>query len=104
MRTLVAMLGDPAGAESAAGMLIRRCGLELWIPADPAELVAGPLGAQTLCLFIDGPGESGLSALEALRVEAAGVLAVLSRPANPRELLSWLECLCVAQKYARLAA
>ncbi len=123
MRTRIAVIGDAADAESATGVLIRRCGLEVWIPADPVELLVGPLGAQTLCLFIDRPGRSGLWALDALRergvmhpallvaddkdelppsrVEAAGVLAVLARPVNPRELLSWLECLCVAQKFSR---
>jgi FixJ family two-component response regulator len=123
MRTRIAAVGDSADAQSATGMLIRRCGFDVWVPADPGELLAGPLGAQTLCLFIDRPGKAGLWALEALRergvlhpallvadetdelpaarVDAAGVLAMLARPVNPRELLSWLECLCVAQKYSR---
>jgi DNA-binding response OmpR family regulator len=104
----------------AAGAVLSRCGLSTWSfdASDVQTQLAHRPG--TLCMVIDLPGTRGLSLLQLLRKRAvslpailivdeheaipadrltdACVLDVLTRPASARELLTWIECVMLAQK------
>jgi len=121
----VCLIAEEAGVPSPAGAWLTRCGLTVWTPASIEAAGEPSAYERALCLVIDMPGKSGLGTLElfrsygiwtpalliadakdalpAERLARTGVLDVLARPIGPRELLGWIECLCIAQGTVRAA-
>jgi FixJ family two-component response regulator len=97
---------------------LARCGITLWTPAS-SEAADGSVYKRAMCIFIDMPGASGLKFLDLMRrhgittpviivadrgqysadkLRRAGVLDVLVRPIDARDVLRWIESACIRQK------
>jgi DNA-binding NarL/FixJ family response regulator len=109
---------DAVGVTEA---LLLRCGLTVWTPASADATSDGSVYKRALCLIIDMPGRHGLRTLQLLRrygirtpailvvdhkddvtpndILQAGVLDALPSGGDPRDLLRWVECVCMAQKF-----
>ena len=112
--------GLPSGSQVAE--LLDRCGIPVWTPASN-DGEDGSACRRAMCLIIDMPGRAGLDILELVRrygittpailvVDRAGALSpeelkhvraldALPRPLNRRDLLRWIECICVARQLVR---
>ena len=99
--------------------LSARCGLPIRTVTSAERYLAGPNTGEAICFIIDLPGQKGLFALETLRRHGVfapailvvdggeklspqalcecGALDVLDRPADKRELLGWIQCVCAAR-------
>jgi DNA-binding response OmpR family regulator len=104
---------------SAAEALLRKCGIEVWTPTSPGA-DGGHIYEDAICLVLDMPRESGVETLRLLRdygvktpailivdsgfapspsdLEDAWVLNIIPRTADPREVLRWIESMCITQK------
>ena len=99
--------------------LLQRCGFEVWTPNTPGA-DDGHIYGGAVCLIIDLPGVAGIHTLKLLRdydVKTPAVLVVdggyqalpdelgspwalniTPRPVDPRELLRWIESMCITRK------
>ena len=104
---------------SIIGGLLERCGLSVWTPASP-DADDGYIYERAICVVLDMPGNSGVRTLQLLRdygvktpallvvdsgyvpeladLKNAWVLDVIPRTSNPREVLHWIESMCITQK------
>lgn len=108
--------------ESPVADLLERCGIPVWTPAS-SDAQDGSAYCHALCLIIDMPGRAGLDTLELIRrygittpailvvdpaaalsaeeLKQARALDALPRPLNRRDLLRWIECICIARELVR---
>jgi len=99
--------------------LLQRCGFLVWTPSSP-DADDGHIYDEAVCLVIDLPGEAGARTLKLLRdygVKTPAVLVVdcgyrpmpdelgspwtlniTPSPVDPRELLRWIETMCITRK------
>lgn len=99
--------------------LLDKCGFEVWTP-NSAAADDGQMYERALCLVIDMPRHAGVETLRLLRAYGvktpallvvdsgfspnadelcdAWVLNVVPRTADPRDLLRWLESMCLTRK------
>ena len=104
---------------SAIGSLLEKCGLSVWTPNSP-DADDGYIYERAICIVLDMPGESGVRTLQLLRdygvntpallivdngyapgpdeLKNAWALDVIARAAGPREILHWIESMCITQK------
>ena len=119
----VCLISAGLDAPDAIGALLSRCGLTVWAPDSADASSEDSKYEHALCLVIDMPGRSGLETLELFRrygiwtptilivdnkdeippdrLMQTGALDALARPANTRELLRWIECICATQMFLR---
>ncbi|HEX2592630.1 MAG TPA: hypothetical protein VHL34_14100 [Rhizomicrobium sp.] len=121
----ICLFDGATGTLSHIESLLQQCGFDVW-HIDNADIRRQLRDhPQTLCVIIDFPGSRGLTLLEMLRYQGidlpailiadqgemlehgriakASVLDILRRPFEPRELLSWIECIVVAQNSLTVA-
>jgi hypothetical protein len=120
-RPSICLLADEPGNVAEIASVLGRCGISLWNCSSALAYVLNPKQDETLCIVISTPGATALAILETLRMSAvrtpailivdhavplppdrlarACPLDVLVRPVSVRELLAWIECLCVAQRH-----
>jgi len=104
---------------SPAAELLGKCGFSVWTPDSPGA-DDGHIYDQAVCLVLDMPADTGVRTLRLLRdygVKTPAVLVVdggynpifedlgspwtlgvIPRTADPRELLRWIESMCITRK------
>jgi FixJ family two-component response regulator len=120
-RPSICLLANEPGNVAEIESILARCGISVWNCSSALAFVLSPKQDETLCVVVSMPGATALSVLETLRMSAvrtpailivdhavplptdrlarACPLDVLVRPVSVRELLAWIECLCVAQRH-----
>lgn len=111
---IAAGLKMPAGLEN----LLKWCGFEVWTPNSP-DASDGHIYDEAIGLIIDMPGDAGFRTLRLFRdygvktpallivdpgLEAigrqGGRLEVISRTADARQILRWVETVCMTRRRA----
>ena len=99
------------------GNVLRWCGFDVWTPDSPGA--NGDGYDQAICIIIDMPGDAGFRTLQLFRdygvrtpvllivdpgLEAigrqGGRLELIPRTANSREILRWIESVCMIRQCA----
>jgi FixJ family two-component response regulator len=115
----VCLIASDPHHENSLSATLSKTGLAVWTSQSVDEFCANVARPGTLCIVVAMPGHSGLEMVEKLRAlhvetpallivdtaEAvpakrladASVLDLITQPATPRDLLSWIECVCVTR-------
>ncbi|HUO97604.1 MAG TPA: hypothetical protein VMU01_03005 [Rhizomicrobium sp.] len=114
----VCLIAAGLAQPSRIASVLERCGIPVWTPSS-AGADEGGIYRNAICLVIDMPGDAGVRTLRLLRqygiktpalliadsgyapgpaeLGDAWVLNVIPRTADPREVLRWIECMCVTR-------
>jgi len=112
----ICLLSGEASALSVIEPALSRRGVPVWTADSANTFFASGRAADTICIVVDGPGDTGLEQIELLRDGGARqpvvliaetalprkrlldafVLDVLSQPIDRKALLGWIECVCLA--------
>ncbi|MGZ5933604.1 MAG: hypothetical protein ACXWLV_02730 [Rhizomicrobium sp.] len=119
MTLSVGLIASQPETESSLATVLSKTGLTVWKSRSFDEFCANVARPGTLCLVVAMPGVAGLEMVEYLRalriatpailiadmaemppakrLADARVLDVISQTAASRELLGWIECVCVTR-------
>lgn len=119
MTLSVCLIASEPQTESSVASVLSKTGLTIWKSRSFDEFCANVARPGTLCLIVVMPGVAGLEMIEQLRalriatpailiadmgemppakrLADACVLDVISQTAATRELLGWIECVCVTR-------
>lgn len=123
MAVSICLMSDGTIPTQAFSARLAQCGFAVWQCHSASDYVFNPRRADTVCLIVAMDAQAALSRMELLRLECVGtpailivrnkaeilpsrlvsvrVLDILQAPVNLHELLTWLECICIALEYGR---